>query len=168
MTQRDWVAKIQPRLAEELSDLTVEAGRTSSYTREVRDYEPPEGGKPLSLSGDETLEPFAIDLLVGESVSPAVWRPRVALEIKVGISPQDAVRDPHKAFLHKTFSPYLRYGVLLLGSPGESRELLIPKKGHIDFVMSLPGRELTPADIGTLARFIRQEAGASRQLEELG
>ena len=100
MTQRDWVAKIQPRLAEELSDLTVEAGRTSSYTREVRDYEPPEGGKPLSLRGDETLEPFVIDLLVGESVSPAVWRPRVALEVKIGISLQDAV-TPGKRFSTK-------------------------------------------------------------------
>ena len=50
---------------------------------------------------------------------------------------------------------------------GNSRELLIPQKGHFDFVLSLPGMELTPPDIGTLAKLIRQEVGASRRLEEL-
>ena len=77
------------------------------------------------------------------------------------------IRRAQKAFLHKTISPYLRYGVLLLGSVGNSRELLIPQKGHFDFVLSLPGMELTPPDIGTLAKLIRQEVGASRRLEEL-
>ena len=168
MTQRDWVAKIQPRLAEVLPDFTVEADRKLRYAREIRDFELPEPGTPLSLKGDESVGPFAIDLLVGEELSASVWRPRVALELKIGITLQDAVSNAQKAFLHKTVSPYLRYGVLLLGSAGDSRELLIPKKGHIDFVMSLPGRELTPADIGSLARLIRQEAGASRRLEELG
>ena len=167
MTEHDWIASVRSRLTEALPDLTVEAERKRRYAQEIRDYEVPEPGTPLSLKGDESVGPFAVDLLVGEEVSASVWRPRVALEVKIGISPQDAGSDAQKAFLHKTVSPYLRYGVLLLGAAGDSRELLIPQKGHFDFVLSLPGMELTPPDIGTLAKLIRQEVGASRRLEEL-
>ena len=70
------------RLTEALPDLTVEAGRKLRYAQEIRDYEVPEPGTPLSLKGDESVGPFAVDLLVGEEVSASVWRPRVALEVK--------------------------------------------------------------------------------------
>ena len=76
MTEHDWIASVRSRLTEALPDLTVEAERKRRYAQEIRDYEVPEPGTPLSLKGDESVGPFAVDLLVGEEVSASVWRPR--------------------------------------------------------------------------------------------
>ena len=57
MTQREWVARIRPRLAEVLPDFTVEADRKLRYAREIRDFELPEPGPAFAERRRERRAP---------------------------------------------------------------------------------------------------------------
>ena len=115
----------------------------------------------------DNIRAFATDLLVGEPKGAAVWCPRVVVEIKTRVTTHDAITYSQKAFLHKTVSPHLRYGFLLVTGSGAKLPGRLLRHGvHFDFMLSFR-TTAGPSQIQGFAQLIVQEVGASRRLEEL-
>ena len=169
MTERYWVEQVlKDPLATALPEFTVQAEQKLPYAHEIRNYSRArsEGAQPSPTKGDEQSRSFAIDLLVGEREGAAIWRPRVAVEVKLRISTHSAITYSQKAADHRAVSPYLRYGILAVGFKSLPWRLL--RHGtHFDFMVSLRDKELPHSDVLVLTNLVRQEVEASRQLEAL-
>lgn len=164
MTEREWVREIlKPRLADALPNgLTLQEEQRLPYAFEIPSYSlaGPDGAV---RSPKTATKSYAIDLLIGERTGAKSWNPRVAVEVKLRINTHTVITYSQKAADHRAVSPYLRYGMLVVGLatlPGR----LLRHGSHFDFMIRC-GVKLPDPELRELADLVHQEVEASRRLE---
>jgi hypothetical protein len=166
MNEREWVSLIRDRLAPQIAGqspaLSIEQGHRLPYASEIRSYQQ---SKPLKrdLSGYET------DLLIKEELADGSWMPRIVIEAKLhSVTTHDAITYSEKAINHKKVHPYLRYGIIL----GDRKHYPLPGRlyrhgAYFDFMVSWRSYDPSSAELTRLRDLLLEEAGASRDLEEI-
>jgi len=165
VTEAQWVETIASALGPILLNarraLTVVTGKRIAYGHEILGYTGPE--PKVSTNS------FQTDLAILERSTGDEWRPRVIVEAKIGsITTHDAITYSHKAQLHRTVHPYLRYGVML----GQRGHFPLPGRlfrhgQHFDFMFSFEKAKPSRLELAAFARLIRYEVEASRRFEKV-
>ena len=165
MTEAQWVESIasalQPVLPGARKTLTVVTGKRIAYGHEILGYTGPDP--------NVSTNSFQTDLAILELGTGDEWRPRVIVEAKIGsITTHDAITYSHKAQLHRTVHPYLRYGVML----GQRGRFPLPGRlfrhgQHFDFMFSFEKSKPLQAELAAFARLIKYEVEASRRFEKV-
>jgi hypothetical protein len=82
---------------------------------------------------------YQTDLLVADWISDEHWRPLVVIECKYGkVDTHDLITYSRKAEAHRTLHPYLRYGLVVGGFPGEIPGRMLAHGAAFDFLAMLP------------------------------
>jgi hypothetical protein len=112
---------------------------------------------------------YQTDLLIGERYDDSEeWTPRVVVEFKLGnVTTHDALTYSAKAATHKSIHPYLRYGIVIGNHPGPVPRRIIRHGHQFDFMMTLASEAAFSDEIDRLLAVLREEVGASRQIEAL-
>ena len=167
-SEKEWVRLLQPRLAEALIGcrdgewvVRVETGKRLTYAFEILQY-----------NGDEThrthISGYETDLLIYDIRENGDWVPRVVVECKSGgVTTHDALTYSTKAATHKQVHPYLRYGVLVGDFDTALPGRLIRHGAFFDFMMVWPSQEPKPLEWNDLLEVLKEEIGASRQLQSV-
>lgn len=144
-TEKSVAALVQKALASELPDHRVQTGRNLLYKIVV---DP--AGK-VSHADDSIPArgqyAFQTDVLISRGEVPLV-----VIELKVkSFSSHDVLVYSAKASKHKSIYPYLRYGLVVVGSEGLGRRFLIHSE-NFDFGMAVPDAAAIRSDLVPLAR----------------
>lgn len=164
MTEAEWVRIIARRLESSAlgrsRSLRIRTGLRLAYSYEIVSYE--ESSRPRRAD-------FVTDLAIVETTSDGSWKPRVVVEAKMqSVTTHDAITYSHKAAVHRSVHPYLRYGVML----GDRRSYPLPGRlvrhgTQFDFMASFRGIRPSAEELARLIRILRSEVAASRTIERM-
>jgi len=165
MKEKEWINnEVIHRLQSEFQKIDKRLQAQSSvklpYVYEIREYAD-EDVQDYQLS-------FETDICIFE-INEGKWKPRVVIEGKVkSITTHDAITYSHKAQIHKSVHPYLRYGILL----GKRDHYPLPGRlyrhgAHFDFMLSWQDYNPNKEEWGNFLEIIMQEIEASHTLEEM-
>ncbi len=171
MTEKQWVELMRDRISAscvgQSPALSVHVGMKLPYGYEIIGYDGEPADKPLKPRNKH--RDFETDLVIVQSAANQTWKPRIVIEAKINsINTHDAITYSHKAALHKSVHPYLRYGVIL----GNRKMLPLPGRlyrhgSFFDFMMSFVSFQPTDVEMAQLTRLIKHEIEASRKLESI-
>ncbi len=160
--ENDWTKRICRMLNAFLKsyDLYAKTRQKIPYSQEIDGYS--DDGAPIYMDPDC----FETDLMIYE-LKDGVKKPRVIVEAKyTSITTHDAITYSSKAAMHKTITPYLRYGIMIGASDRKALPGRLFHHGtNFDFMFSFVGEEPSKNEWETYTDMILKEVEYSRTME---
>ena len=115
---------------------------------------------------DFSSHKYKTDLLIFEHKNENLYKPRIVIEIKRGITTHGAITYSQKAISHKSVHPYLRYG-MLIKSPAGIPSRLFWHGSCFDFMFSWNEYNPKEKELDDLTGLIKEELKNSEKIEKM-
>ncbi|RXJ71342.1 hypothetical protein CS022_21165 [Veronia nyctiphanis] len=164
LSEKVWAESVTEKLHDFItrldSNFAADTSQKLAYSNEIRQYD-----DETTLSEENKFE---TDILIYEKSEGKTWKPRLVIETKINsVNTHDSITYSHKAHLHKTVHPYLRYGMFIgaMGDGGLPARVL--RHGEqFDFMLAWRDTDGSKKEWDALFSIVRQELAISQRLEE--